>query len=257
MTNKVLTQEEINALLANAGPPEVAAPADTPAPVTAPTAPPAPANEEDDKEKAKQQQPDAPEDSHGEKPEGPVTQVAPAQTPVAAPPVLPQPVAMPALDPAASHKLALLEQRLARLDVILERLDIMDRQIGNLKTARQETNGEMDAAEVRRRKLGRRLDAIESNLAATPAYDLEHTFICGNCHSKGGVAVRVRCTECDAEGWVRRGKKAPRKASVPRQEAAKAPRKAPRKAAAARHEPARKPLTARGRTPARPGRAKT
>jgi hypothetical protein len=45
------------------------------------------------------------------------------------------------------------------------------------------------------------IERIQIGLSNTPDYNLRAEFECENCGSKGTVATRQRCTQCEKEGW--------------------------------------------------------
>jgi len=58
----------------------------------------------------------------------------------------------------------------------------------------QMTNGQVQV-------VSSRVKGILSNLKATLGYRAKITYVCASCHSKGRVAVRLKCTDCGQENW--------------------------------------------------------
>ena len=215
--NKVLSQEEIDAMLAGGSddgddesdaeieaPPPPPVPERSPAPVAAETEPePEPAAVAE-----AVAQPTAPEPA----PE-PVIIPEPVAPPPAPPPALPPaPVltpepaspapalapAQPATTPAAAMATTLdnealngLTERVGRLEAALAESN------NNMRQIRQEFQTFATQVQL----IGSRMEGVLDNLKSTLGYRAQKTFTCTSCDADGDVAAKVKCTGCGKENW--------------------------------------------------------
>lgn len=215
--NKVLSQEEIDAMLAggsddgdDGGDAEIEAPSTPPVPEKAPA--PVAAETEPEPEPAAVAeavaQPTAPETA----PEPVIIPepVAPPPAPSPAPPptsvLTPEPAppaATPALAPAQPTPAAPTATTLDN-----EALNGLTERVGRLETALAESNNNMRqirqefqtfATQVQ--LIGSRMEGVLDNLKSTLGYRAQKTFTCTSCDADGDVAAKVKCTGCGKENW--------------------------------------------------------
>jgi hypothetical protein len=86
-----------------------------------------------------------------------------------------------------------LTARLGRVENAIIRLEQLEKKINNNNPAPDQS------AAIR--KLESKIAEIESNLSDSLSYKIRRKFECGHCHTKGFVAVNVRCTKCGKETW--------------------------------------------------------
>jgi len=85
-----------------------------------------------------------------------------------------------------------LTGRLSKLEGIISRFDQLEKKLDS-------NNGASSTAAIN--GLDARIAAIEAGLKDSLNYKIRQKFECGNCHTKGFVAVNVRCTKCGKETW--------------------------------------------------------
>lgn len=215
--NKVLSQEEIDAMLAGGsddgddeGDAEIEAPSSPPVPERSPA--PVAAETEPEPEPAAVAeavaQPTAPETA----PEPVIIPepVAPPPAPSPAPPptsvLTPEPAPpapTPALAPAQPTPAAAMATTLDN-----EALNGLTERVGRLEAALAESNNNMRqirqefqtfATQVQ--LIGSRMEGVLDNLKSTLGYRAQKTFTCTSCDADGDVAAKVKCTGCGKENW--------------------------------------------------------
>lgn len=217
--NKVLSQEEIDAMLAGGsddgddeGDAEIEAPVTPPEPEKAPA--PVAAEPEPEPEPAAVAvavaKPPAPETA----PEPVITPepVAPPRAPSPAPPpapVLPPEPASPAPAPAlapAQPAPAPTAPMATTLDN--EALNGLTERMGRLEAALAESNNnvmqirlEFQTFATQVQLIGSRMEGVLDNLKSTLGYRAQKTFTCTSCDANGDVAAKVKCTGCGKENW--------------------------------------------------------
>ena len=215
--NKVLSQEEIDAMLAGGsddgddeGDAEIEAPPPPPVPERSPA--PVAAETEPEPEPAAVAeavaQPTAPEPA----PE-PVIIPEPVAPPPAPPPALPPaPVLTPEpASPAPALALAPAQPTPAAPTATTldnEALNGLTERVGRLEAALAESNNNMRqirqefqtfATQVQ--LIGSRMEGVLDNLKSTLGYRAQKTFTCTSCDADGDVAAKVKCTGCGKENW--------------------------------------------------------
>jgi uncharacterized phage infection (PIP) family protein YhgE len=86
-----------------------------------------------------------------------------------------------------------LTSRLSRIENAIIRLEQLEKKINNNNTAPNQS--------ALIKKLESKIEEIESGLSDSLSYKIRRKFECGHCHTKGFVAVNVRCTKCGKETW--------------------------------------------------------
>ncbi len=172
--NKVLSQEEIDAMLSGGSSDEgdssdEAEPAAPPAAAAEPAAPAAP------------------------------PAAAPAPAPAAPPP---QPVAAaPALSDENREMLGRMSERLETLGAAMERIAQLERGLTETNAAVRLMHQDMQTMAGQVQLVSSRVEGILSNLKATLGYRAQSTYVCASCQSKGEVAAQVKCTHCGKTNW--------------------------------------------------------
>ena len=83
----------------------------------------------------------------------------------------------------------------------LDRLAQLERRLSKTDTAVRHIHQNMQMTDGNVQVVGSRVKGILMNLKATLGYRAKTTYRCASCHSKGEVAVRVKCTQCEGESW--------------------------------------------------------
>ena len=224
--NKVLSQEEIDAMLAGGsddGDDEGEAEADAPSPPPAPEIEPEPVAEEPAPEPTPEPEPVAvPEPA-------PVAAVAPAPAPVAAPapvpapapvaaptpvtipePAVPTPVPLPPPEPASVPEPAPIAEpepvvAVANVaeapSVLTERIDRLEAALGESNNNMMQMRQEFQTLATQVQLMGSRMEGVLDNLKSTLGYRAQKTFTCAACEVDGNVAAKVQCTNCGKENW--------------------------------------------------------
>jgi predicted nucleic acid-binding Zn-ribbon protein len=86
-----------------------------------------------------------------------------------------------------------LTSRLSRIENAIIRLEMLEKKIN--------ANSDAPNQSALVRKLESKIEEIESNLSDSLSYKIRRKFECGHCHTKGFVAVNIRCTKCGKETW--------------------------------------------------------
>ena len=237
--NKVLSQEEIDAMLAGgsddgddegeaeieapSSPPvseaeaapvaeEPAPPVATPVPVAAPEPEPAPVA--------------APAPAPAAAPEPVATPVAapapvavaePAavaepvtiQEPAAPPPApstpaeaVPEPVPVPpAAAPVAEPAPTAAAADVQARGVMTERIDRLEAALADSNKNMMQMHQEFQTLVTQVQLMGSRMEGVLGNLKSTLGYRAQKTFTCASCETDGNVAAKVQCTKCGKENW--------------------------------------------------------
>jgi DnaJ-class molecular chaperone len=82
-----------------------------------------------------------------------------------------------------------------RIGALESRMNKLERKTSN----GNDTRIKKLAADVK--TLAGHLAGITQGLNNTPDYNLREEFQCDHCGSKGTVATKHRCTNCEKEGW--------------------------------------------------------
>ncbi len=146
----------------------------------------------------------------GEAPRPPASPAAPStKPPQEAEPAVPASIPVQPAAPAPSDDL--LKTIQATLDDLAQRMTKVETNISGL--SQQEGSAPDISASVQR--LSQRLEAVVKNLQkvnsqvggvlrgleGTPGYGIRNAFTCQSCGSHGFIALPMRCTKCDEEGW--------------------------------------------------------
>lgn len=95
-------------------------------------------------------------------------------------------------------KIADLTAEVNRLSAALQTVTQLDEKVRQLEAA-------IKSGPESTRSLQDRIDKIAAKLAGDvnkPDYGFLEAFRCSHCHSKGNVAIYVKCTSCGKENWM-------------------------------------------------------
>lgn len=87
------------------------------------------------------------------------------------------------------------------LRTALNRTAQLERGLRETNTAVRRIQQNMQTTNGNVHVVGGRVKGILTNLKATLGYRAKTTYVCASCHSKGKVAVRVKCTHCGEDNW--------------------------------------------------------
>jgi ABC-type transporter Mla subunit MlaD len=169
--DKVLSQEEIDAMLAQAG-------------GSSPFASPSPARADPT---SRQGQPRMPQPST---PQG----FPPVQVPSGA-------SGTQGLDSATQAMINNMAAKVQNLDAAMERVAQLERALYETNNAVRQIQQEFQANSGQIQLVSSRLEGVLANLKATLGYNAQKTFVCTNCRAKGEVAAEVKCTRCNKKNW--------------------------------------------------------
>lgn len=165
MVDKVLSQEEIDAML-NGG--SIGGGDSAAAESPAPEEPPAPA----------------------------------APPPVAAAP--PPPVAAAPAAGIDANTQALINgllQRVENLEAGAQRMAQMEQSLADANATISQMKEEFESVSSQIQLVSGRMEGILQNLKGTMGYRAQKTFVCNKCETRGEVATQVRCTHCGQNNW--------------------------------------------------------
>ena len=99
--------------------------------------------------------------------------------------------------------LADLVKRLTTMENAMERLDSLEKQVGENSGASSAApaNG-LEEMKSEVQDLSERMDEISGNLKYSLGYGVGRIFQCKHCESKQLVALHVKCTDCGEETWL-------------------------------------------------------
>jgi len=182
--DKVLSQEQIDAMLLAASGGGVK-PAATPSPPQA-AAPAAPQGVQP----MQHVQPAAPQG------------VAPMQHVQPVPPqgMPPRPQAQPVAD-GTQVLINKMAERLESLGAAMERIAQLERALNETNTAVRQLQQEFQAMAGQIQLVSSRMEGVLTNLNSTIGYRAQKTFVCNKCQMKGQVAAQIKCTYCNQENW--------------------------------------------------------
>jgi hypothetical protein len=127
---------------------------------------------------------------------------APPPRPASAPPPARQVVSASGDSRAAATAAKDIKEIKGMLSGITQRLGALEGRMQKLE--RQAVKG--DDVKIKKlsgevKSLATHLGVITQGLNNTPDYNLREEFQCTHCGSKGTVATKHRCTNCEKEGW--------------------------------------------------------
>jgi len=140
----------------------------------------------------------------------------PAVAPIAARPSVPSTgMAVPASRPVSApvkpevnndvinglnSKIAELTRQLGNMGAALKRMELLEKKVSELEV-KANKNGGAANNDQKIQQLTDEMKKIITNLKGTPGYGVRSTFTCEKCDDHGHVAVQFRCTKCGHERW--------------------------------------------------------
>jgi len=94
------------------------------------------------------------------------------------------------------EQLAELTNRISRLELMVSKMDN-----SNKNPAAQVNPATVKAAMQQIQNVSSQVEVISEGLRGTAGYNISKTFNCSSCGSVGVVAVKVKCTKCGQENW--------------------------------------------------------
>ena len=126
-----------------------------------------------------------------------------AVAPVAAAPQ-PPPAGMPSSQLSAEGTQLMLDKMMERMETIgaaMERIGQLEKAVIESNAAVRQIRQDMQNMANQVQLVSSKVDGILANLKATIGYRAQKTFTCSSCKTSGNVATRVRCTQCGEENW--------------------------------------------------------
>jgi hypothetical protein len=99
-----------------------------------------------------------------------------------------------------SSKIADLTKQLGQIEHAVQKLDSLEKRITALE-AKAARNTESPITTRKVQILTDELQKISTKLKGTPGYGVKDSFTCDHCDDHGHVAVMYRCTKCGHERW--------------------------------------------------------
>ena len=128
---------------------------------------------------------------------------AAAPPPVAAAPQ-PPPAGVPSSQLSAEGTQLVLNKMMERMETIgaaMERIGQLEKAVIESNAAVRQIRQDMQNMANQVQLVSSKVDGILANLKATIGYRAQKTFTCSSCKTSGNVATRVRCTQCGEENW--------------------------------------------------------
>jgi len=103
----------------------------------------------------------------------------------------------------AAGEIASLNERVTELTNKLARIEIMVSKLeGNGNSpASQASTAALKSALQQIQNVNSQVEVITEGLRGTAGYNINKVFNCSSCGSVGVVAVKVKCTKCGQENW--------------------------------------------------------
>jgi len=94
-----------------------------------------------------------------------------------------------------------LAKRVARVEAAMVKSQQLEKTIAEAKAMANQPPQDFRTVGNQLQELSVQVDGILEKLPSTAGYDIGKTFRCNSCDSQGMVAIRVKCTECGRENW--------------------------------------------------------
>ena len=117
--------------------------------------------------------------------------------PTAAPPPAP---ATPVPD-TTQEIINRMAERLETLGAAMERITQLERALTETNAAFRQIHQDFQAMAGQVQLVSSRVEGILDNLKATLGYRAQKTFTCPSCSSHGEVAAQIKCTHCGQQNW--------------------------------------------------------
>lgn len=119
--------------------------------------------------------------------------VAPPPEPVAPPP---EPEAPP---PEPVPAVAAVDTE--ALAALTSRLELLETALAESNNNMLQMHQEFQTFATQVQLMGSRMEGVLENLKSTLGYRAQKTFTCTSCETDGNVAAKVKCTNCGKENW--------------------------------------------------------
>jgi hypothetical protein len=99
-----------------------------------------------------------------------------------------------------NSKIAELTKQLNNMSAAVKRMEMLEKKVSDLEARNRQTSGSA-GVDQKVQQLTDEMKKIVTNLKGTPGYGVRNTFSCEKCDDHGHVAVQFRCTKCGHERW--------------------------------------------------------
>lgn len=126
---------------------------------------------------------------------------APPPAPPPAPVFAPEPVAVPepVLPPQPVPIMATVDAE--ALNALAARIERLEAALAESNNSIMQIHQEYQTFSTQVQLMGSRLEGVLDNLKSTLGYRAQKTFTCASCEADGNVAAKVKCTSCGKENW--------------------------------------------------------
>lgn len=104
-------------------------------------------------------------------------------------------------DESVQSMVADLAQRVAKIEAAMGRLEELQKTVRDANTILRKQPQDFQAVIDELQEVSDQVEEISEKLRNTPVYDMREIFQCNVCDSHGLCAIRVKCTECGRENW--------------------------------------------------------
>ena len=94
-----------------------------------------------------------------------------------------------------------LASRMTKVETTISRLSRAEGEATDISVTVQRLSQRLETIAGDLHKVNGQTSGILAGLDATPDYGTRKSFICDSCHSRGFVAIPMKCTQCGKEGW--------------------------------------------------------
>ncbi len=123
--------------------------------------------------------------------------VAPSATPVQTPAPVPSDEVLKTLQATMTD----LAQRITKVETSINRLSQKETEVPDASVPVQRLSQRLEAVVKDLQQVNSQVGRVLKGLEGTPDYGVRNSFTCESCGSHGFVAIPMRCTKCDGEGW--------------------------------------------------------
>lgn len=99
-----------------------------------------------------------------------------------------------------NSKIAELTRQLGFMGAAVKKIEMLEKKVSELE-AKTGKNSGAAITDQKVQQLTDEMKKIVTNLKGTPGYGVRNTFSCEKCDDHGHVAVQFRCTKCGHERW--------------------------------------------------------
>ena len=109
--------------------------------------------------------------------------------------------AAPAEDESVQSMVADLAQRVAQMEAAMGKLEELQKTVSDANAILRKQPQDFQSVIDELQEVSDQVEEISEKLRNTPVYDMREVFQCNVCDSHGLCAIRVKCTECGRENW--------------------------------------------------------